>query len=163
AERRDLDRDDVARDRGGPRVPRVGEVGQEDGRPLPRRPAEELLVEGERVLEAAGDVRGEVRLRRLEVDEPQVLRLGSGELGRGGGGGGGGRGGGGRAGRRGGGGGGEGGGGGGGGEVRVGGGRAELRVGDGGGELRVGDGGGELRIGDGGLHLRIVDRRGELR
>ncbi len=59
----------------GARIAGVGEIRQKDGDRLGRRVPEQSPVHLEGVLEAACDVGHQVRLGRLDVDEPQVGRL----------------------------------------------------------------------------------------
>ena len=74
-------RDEVARHGVGRRVARIGEVGQQDRDLLARLEVEQLLME--RAARSRNDrpTWGTMNdLRRLEVDEADVVRLGRGEL-----------------------------------------------------------------------------------
>ena len=71
-QRSDIEKDHVARrsERGGIAV--VGEILEQDRRPVPRLPVELLLMEGERVFERASEIGRQIGLDRVDVEKRQV-------------------------------------------------------------------------------------------
>ena len=74
-DRRDIDGDAVER-RGAHRGPAiVGQVLQKNDGLVPRLPVEHPPLEGEGVLVGLSDVRGEIGLDRIVIDQPQIVGL----------------------------------------------------------------------------------------
>ena len=77
---RDAQRDEVAGNRLGRRVARIGEVGEQDRDLLARGEVEQLAMERESVLKRSPDVRDDECLRWVQEDDADVLGLSGGEL-----------------------------------------------------------------------------------
>src|ERR1019366_5638634 len=75
AERGDVDQDGVVRRSPRRGVAVVGKVLQQHGGLVPRLPAPGLLLEGHGVLEAARHIGRQIGLRRVEIEQPQILGL----------------------------------------------------------------------------------------
>ena len=75
AQGRDVEEDRVV-GRGARRgVAIVAEVLEQDRDRLPRLPVELLLVEGDRIFERSADVRRQIGLRRVEIEQVEVGRV----------------------------------------------------------------------------------------
>ena len=74
-QRSDVEQDHVARRRQRRGIAIIGEVLEQDGGPVPRLPAKNLLVESERIFERATEIGRQIGLDRVDVEQRQILRF----------------------------------------------------------------------------------------